>query len=226
MDSSKNKIYTGFFVVLVLLAGFYMLMKRNKAEEKIIDNNVATSTDKGVVLDTNSSDYTVEQVPIENKKQVSTPDLNRKVVFGSDVSLTVEVRKMVTEKILSLQNNLKKDKTNLNDWINLGLYQKMAGDYDGAVLSWKYVGEVANKDFISYGNLGDLYGYYLHNNALSETYYRKAIENGPTNSYLYVQLAMFYKDVFKDMTKAQAILDEGLKRIPNDPSLLETKNNL
>jgi hypothetical protein len=35
-----------------------------------------------------------------------------------------------------------------------------------------------------------------------------------------------YKDVFHDLDKARAILDQGLKALPNDPALLEAKNNL
>lgn len=227
MEITKTqKIFIGAVVVMVLVFGFY-LVKRERSIDKVIESDMSTTTNTAIKLSTNGNDsYTVTQVPIENNKPVSVPDLDRKVIFGTDISLTEEVKKIVTEKITGLQTELKKDKTNLNNWLDLGLYQKMAGDYNGAIITWKYVGNVANKDYVSFGNLGNLYGYYLHDNGMAEMYYKKAIENGPTQSYLYVQLAMFYVDVFKDMSKAQAILDQGLKKIPGDKSLLETKDNL
>lgn len=228
METTKiQKIFIGGGLVLVILGGFYFLNKNNSKNNNMNNSQVSTTTDSGIVLDSgNDGQYTITQVPIEERKPIPVPDLDRKIIFGSSVSLTEEVRKIVTDKILALQAELKKDKNNLNNWISLGLYQKMAGDYAGAVMSWKYVGEVADKDFVSFGNLGDLYGYYLRDNGMAEMYYKKAISNAPTQSYLYVQLAMLYKDVFKDMDKARAIIESGLKVIPSDQSLIETKNNL
>lgn len=225
-DSKKNKIFIGLMVVFFIIFGFYLLNKTIKNNGVKIEDKIATTTDDHIVLNTDKKNYTITQIPTKNTNQTIVPSLNRKVIFGDSVNLTQEVRMMVTDKIVSLQSELTKDKTNLNNWVSLGLYQKMAGDYEGAVISWKYVGQVANKDFVSFGNLGDLYGYYLHDNGLAETYYKKAIENGPTQSYLYVQLAMLYKDVFSDMMKARAIIEEGLRRIPNNPSLIEVKNRL
>lgn len=228
METTKNKkILSGIFIVLVLAVAFYFMYNKNKKSITVNSDAVSTTTVGGTntkVL--GSGDYTITQVPIENKKRVPAPDLNRVVVFGKTVNLTEEVKKIVTDKITTLQSDLKKDNTNLNNWLSLGLYQKMAGDYEGAVITWKYVGEVANKDFISFGNLGDLYGYYLHDNAMAEMYYKKAIANAPTQSYLYVQLAMLYKDVFNDLDKARAVIVDGLKKLPDNQSLIETRDNM
>jgi tetratricopeptide (TPR) repeat protein len=224
MDLKSQKMLIGLVAVLVLIVGFYMLKNRNKADA--IPSNISTTTEKGITLQTNSSDYTVTEVPIENKKSVKIPDLYRKVVFGSGNTYSEEEKKMFTEKILDLQNKLKSDSKNLSLWIELGNYEKAIGDYDGAIMYWKYVSEVANKDFISFGNLANLYGYHLRNNGMAETYYRKAIENGPTQSYLYVQFSEFYRDVYKDLNKAIAVINEGLIRNPADPSLLEAMKNL
>jgi hypothetical protein len=102
----------------------------------------------------------------------------------------------------------------------------MAGDYEGASISWRYVSSVSPADFISQGNLGDLYAYHIKDKNLAETYYRKAIQNGPTQVYLYTQLSDVYKNVFKDLVRANAIIDEGLKKVPSDKTLLQYKSNL
>ena len=136
------------------------------------------------------------------------------------------MKSLITDKIRSLQARLKKDPRDFLAWLDLGIYQKMATDYEGAVISWQYASRLDPTSYIPLGNLGDLYAYFLKDKTKALEYYKKAISNGSTQSYLYVQLALVYKDVFKDMDKALAIIDQGLSKLPNNPSLLETKANL
>jgi tetratricopeptide (TPR) repeat protein len=79
---------------------------------------------------------------------------------------------------------------------------------------------------VALGNLGNLYAYYIKDNAQAENYYKQAIAKGSTQAYLYVQLGEVYRDVFKDAAKAKATADQGLAKIPNDPSLLQFKATL
>jgi tetratricopeptide (TPR) repeat protein len=114
---------------------------------------------------------------------------------------------------------LKKNPKDTGSWIELGAYQKMIGDYDGATISWSYVNKIAPTDYVSLGNLGNLFAYYLHDNLQSEKYYKQAIVNGPTQVYLYVQLAEIYRDIWGDKPRAIAILEQGLAKNPGDENL-------
>jgi len=220
-----NKIQTIFIGLgIVLLALGFVFYKNFSAPSSSV-NNSTTTPKVTVIKDENGNEYIVEEVPVV-PNDIAVPDLNRKVVFGSSVSLDENTRKIVSDKIAVLQSELKKDSKLLSKWLDLGLYQKMAGDYTGASLSWEYVSKVATTDYISLGNLGDLYAYYIKDKIKSENYFKRAIANGPTQTYLYAQLSGVYKDVFGDLVKARSIIDQGLSKNPNNPNLLETKENL
>lgn len=211
--------------ILIILAGCYLVFNEIRKNNDVSDlGKIATTTDSNLPISIDGDgDYTVEEITENN---IPIPDLNRPISFGSNSSYDENAKKIIIDKILGLQADLKKDGTDLAKWIDLGLYQKIIGDYDGAVLYWKYVGDVANSDYIAFGNLGDLYAYYLKDKQTAEMYYRKAITNAPTQSYLYIQLAGVYKDVFKDLSKANGIIDEGLRKVPNDPALVQFKSSL
>ncbi len=218
----------------LILAGLVFLVKKNKPitqTENPGTNTLitATTTDGTTVkIQGNTNGYTIEQVPIIEGKTIPQPipDLNRAVTVSAGAVITAEAKALATQKIIMLQTLLKKEPTNNLNWIDLGIYQKQAGDYDGAVISWKYASRLSPKDFVSPGNLGNLYAYYLHDNAQAEIYYKKAIANGPAQVYLYIQLAEVYRDVFRDLDRARAIVNQGLTKIPNDKSLLEFQANL
>lgn len=215
-------------VISLLLTFIYIAFDRYNKKSVSNTDSVASTTVKtipgtGLSVEGNS-DYTITQIPVEEKKVVM-PDLKRPIVFSPSANLNDDAKKIITDKILSLQTSLKNDPKNIMNWVQLGNIYKITGDYVGAIMYWKYASDVSN-DFISLGNLGGLYAYYLHDNGLAEIYYKKAISRSPTSSYLYVQLSAVYKDVFKDGSKASSIIEEGLKAIPNDPSLLEAKKNL
>jgi tetratricopeptide (TPR) repeat protein len=206
-----------------------MFVKKTEAPTEDSGIKMSTTTVK-VIPGTNivvegKGDYTITPIPVKTEKPILVPDLNRPVIFLASLNLADDVKKILIDKINVLQVNLKNNSNDINSWIDMGIYQKMAGDYAGAVISWKYVSDISN-DFVSLGNLGDLYAYYLKDNGMAEVYYKKAITRAPNQSYLYIQLSSVYKVIFNDLVKAKAVLDEGLKKIPNDKSLLEAKKNL
>lgn len=229
MEMTKTqKIISLVVFILILILGAYMVSKKSKNEVNTENGNASTTAD--VIIDQLSAsnpNYKIEQVPItENAKKIPVPDLNRPVIFDSKLVFTDEVKQLITKKIIDLQTQIKADSSKLLPWIDLGMYQKMAGDYEGARVSWKYVSERAPTDFISRGNLGFLYAYHLKDNAMAEMYYKEAISKDPKQTYLYIQLAEVYRDVFQDKAKASAIIDQGLKVLPGDLALLDFKKNL
>lgn len=231
--SKNQKIILAAIIILLILGAYYRINK-NKVEVASDSQNQATTTVSAATTTntvsantTKVAGYTVEQVPVTpTKKTVPMPDLNRPVTFASNLVFTDEVKAMVTAKIKGLQDQIRADKTKLLPWIDLGMYQKMAGDYEGARISWKYVSEAAPNDFLSRGNLGNLYAYYLKDNAMAETYYKDAISKDTKQIYLYIQLAEVYKDVFHDTDKSKLIIDQGLKVNPGNQALIEFKNSL
>ena len=228
MEMTKTQKIISVVGIIILLALSIYLFTNRKDATNPSDVNMATTTEQIISeLSANNPNYTIEQVPIQNSaKPIPVPDLNRAVTFDGKLVLTDEVKAMITSKIVGLQTQIKADSTKLLPWIDLGMYQKMAGDYEGARISWEYVSKKAPTDFISRGNLGFLYAYHLKNNAMAEMYYKEAISKDPKQTYLYIQLAEVYRDVFKDMGKAKAIIEQGLKVLPGDLALTDFKKNL
>ena len=224
-------------IALAILLGIYVFFdrkSRSTEEVPVITNEATTTTPTkttttktttGVSNIEGTGNYTIEQVGGGNDFG-PVPDLNRKVTVSTGVAVSPEATAMATDKITALQGQLKTNSSDFKAWINLGIYQKMAGDYQGAVLSWKYASRLAPADYISLSNLGNLYAYFIKDNGQAEVYYKQAINNGPTQVYLYVGLVEIYRDIFKDLDKARAIVDAGLSKIPNDPNLLQLKSSL
>ncbi len=223
-------------VVAALLFGAYVLFDRrsNTAEgDNNIANNseqVSTTTGSGtqVITTADGQSYTIEQVPLSEGKGIPqpVPDLNRQVTVYAGVTITPEARALAVSKITELQTRLKANNADLEAWINLGIYQKQAGDYNGAILSWKYAGRLAPSDYISLGNLGNLYAYFMKDNGQAEVYYKQAIAKGPTQAYLYLQLGEIYRDIFNDKARARALMEEGLAKMPNNQALIAFKATL
>ena len=233
--TKTHKIIISTVVVLVLL-GIYITFDRNSKNE---DNQptLATSTVSGIESNIGTTIKTVDlntkvngNYKIELDKSSSDnqpiPDLNRPTTSSSYATVASEAKALAVEKIVNIQAKLKNNPADLSAWLDLAMYQKSNGDYQGAIISWKYAGRLAPMDYISVANIGNLYAYFLHDNAQAEIYYKQAIVKGPAQPYLYTQLAEIYRDIFKDLDKARAIIEQGLVNIPNDPNLLQFKESL
>ena len=240
MEITKTPKIIGSIVVLVILLGLYIAFDRNLRNRQNqtgkTDQTIATSTDSNQAttsgaIHVNAPEgvgYTIEKVPTTESGDVSKPipDLNRPITLSSGAIILPEAKVLATEKVKSLQNLLRNNPSDLSAWLDLAMYQKMAGDYAGAVISWHYATKLAPYSYTAFGNLGNLYAYFLKDNAKAEMYYKEAISKGQTQGYLYTQLAEVYRDIFYDKVKALAITNEGLSKITNDPNLLQIKASL
>ena len=137
-----------------------------------------------------------------------------------------DAKRIATAKIQDLSSQLKKDSDNLENWLILGIYRKMIGDYEGAREVWEYASAIRPQSSIPLNNLGDLYAYYIKDEAKAEEYFLRAISIDPNNLYLYFKITDFYRDFNKDTAKARAILEQGIAANPSTSSdlknLLET----
>jgi tetratricopeptide (TPR) repeat protein len=228
--TKTHKIIIGIVFIIILFGLYMVFSKQIKQGVDDLTNKTATTTTtdlgNGVVVRGNG-DYTIEQVPIEETTVPQPiPDLTRVSVAEEGARITAEAKTLATEKIKTLQTQLKTDPSSLPEWLDLGMYQKMAGDYAGAVISWTYAAKLSPTSYLPSGNLGDLYAYFFKDYSKSVMYYKEAISKGPTQVYLYVQLTEVYRDLVKDVAKAKAIVEQGLSKIPNDPNLLQLQESL
>ena len=164
----------------------------------------------------------IEPVAITNNKRavnVPLPNLNKGIKITVDMS--EEAKRIATTKIQDLSSQLKKDSDNLENWLVLGVYRKMIGDYEGAREVWEYASAIRPQNSISFNNLGELYAYYLKDNAKAEENYKKAIENDPSAVYIYRNFFDFYRYFAKDTAKARAILEQGIAANPTTTSDLK-----
>ena len=236
MKITKTQKIIGGIIILVALLGLYIVFdKRAKSVENsqaiattTVDTATTTTTGGVQVNSQGTGGYTIEQVPLSEGVGVPQPipNLKAQVIFSADPSLTPEIKTAIQQKISGLQTLLLKNPKDFDSWINLGIYQKMAGDYNSTIASWQYAGKLSPTNFISFGDLGDLFAYFLKDTTSAEKYYNQAIANGPTQAYLYIQLAQVYHDIELDSAKALATINLGLAKIPNDPSLLQYKSSL
>ena len=224
-------------VAVIILFGLYIIFDRRSQNNSVVQNQPtdlslsttsANTTTKEIgntgVNVSGQGNFKVEQVGGNVPQPI--PDLTAQVHFSNSVSLTPDIKTMVMQKVSALQATLLKNPADFDSWINLGIYQKMAGDFNATIISWQYAGKLAPTNFISFGDLGDLSAYFLKDTASSEKYYTQAIANGPTQAYLYIQLAQVEHDIEQNSAKALATVDLGLSKIPNDPSLLQYKAGL
>lgn len=231
--TKKQKLITSALTIIILLGVYIAFDSRPVNTEVKNTEMISTSTSidsSGKIKIEGTGSYTIREVPVDvdvvEDVPKPIPDLNRVSVASSGATVLPEVKLAAAEKIKTLQAKLKENPAYVEAWIDLGIYQKMAGDYDGAVISWKYASKLSPTDYVSLGNLGNLYAYFLKDNAQAEVYYKQAISKGSTQVYLYTQLAEVYRDIFKDLDKALAIVTQGLSKIPNDPNLLDLQYSL
>jgi len=240
MKITKTQKIAGSIIILIILLGLYIVFDHrsqnageNPATSASVTNQTAsttTTTTGGTQITTQGTGgYTITQVPVTEGAGVPQPipDLKSQVVFsGIGASLTPDTKTMVQQKVSVLQAALQKNPADFDSWINLGIYQKMAGDFNATIASWQYAGKLSPTNFISFGDLGDLSAYFLKDTVSAEKYYAQAIKNGPTQEYLYIQLAQVEHDIEQNTAKALATVNAGLSQIPNDPNLLQYKTEL
>ena len=109
----KKKIIFIIFVLIVCAGlAFYFYKK------------LSPKTQKGVKI---------EPVAITNNKptvNIPLPNLNKEIKITADMN--EDAKRIATAKIQDLSSQLKKDSDNLENWLVLGVYRKMIGDYESA----------------------------------------------------------------------------------------------
>ncbi|OGF83063.1 hypothetical protein A3B18_02635 [Candidatus Giovannonibacteria bacterium RIFCSPLOWO2_01_FULL_46_13] len=210
MDFLSNKFFIYSLVIgLILLGGFYVWFDlKYSANVPQMANNTASTTEE------NGNGAEISLIP--NRP---VPDLPWPVEIHAEVS--EEAKKMLLENIEILTMSLRKDPQQYSYWMDLALFRKQAGDFNGARIAWEYASEMRPDDFIPRHNLGDLYTYDIVNLTKAEEYYKEAIKRQPTEIMVYQKLYEMYRFKMKNDAKARAILEEGIAKNPQDSLRLE-----
>ena len=224
----KNKIGLIIIVLVALGVGYYIYSdywKNSSAPNVSVEDNSATTTitKNGITFEIpKGSNATIEEIPIS--PNIPIPNLDRTITFSS--LIPDESKSNYTAKITTLVASLKKDPSSMQNWLMLGIFRKAIGDYTGTIEAWVYAGEKWPKTPTSFGNLGDLYAYYIKDNVKAEQYFLKAIAVDPNSEFHYIQTATFYNEVVKDSAKAKNILEKGLKILPTSDSIKKMLDSL
>ncbi len=205
--------------ILIFMVGFAFgpkWTKRNEAEPKTpldleYDVNLP-NPEKPAIAD--------KKTPaVAEKDNNPVPDLNRPIVIYSD--LPEETKMLAREKIMAITHKVQNETAFFDDWVELGNYRKLIGDYDAALEIWLYASGLSPSSSAPFNNIANLYSGYLHDYQKAEEYYLRAIKAAPTHIYGYFAAFEFYKRVLKDDSKAEDMVRQGIAAIPQVKAELE-----
>ncbi|MDP3784770.1 MAG: tetratricopeptide repeat protein [bacterium] len=205
-NMSKTILITTIVFVLVLAAGAAFLIW---GDLKVNSPNLEVELPSPSGSSTSSP--RVEEPKITWPLPV--PNLDRPVKITEN--LPPETQLDAREAIALIIVRLKENPELSSHWIDLGLYRKLIGDFEGAREAWEYAARLRPKEGLAFHNLGDLYGLHLKNPQKAEENYLKAIALQPDQTFFYEKLYEFYRFTKKDETKAREILEKGIARNPD-----------
>lgn len=208
----KNKIIL-IIITLIFVAGvgYYIWRDLNKNIEHSVSN---ISQNTNTCDESSTSSECVKDEQKISSEPANMPDLNRPINVLVD-NLPEETVNRTKDKINEALKKLKENPDLFDEWLVLGVYYKLIGDYEGTKEVWEYAAIIRPKSSTPFNNLGDLYAYYLKDNKKAEENFLKALENGSAEIYIYRSTYEFYKFVMKDDKKAKEILQKGIKINPD-----------
>jgi len=215
---TKNKkliIFIAIFIIIIGFAGWYIY--RDYVGHPVSNtNNPTENGSPSTSTKVGPSQDEVKLSPEEIKKQM--PDLNKAIVFKGDISEEQKNRAIAEIKIITA--SLKADYDKLEDWLNLGIWRKTIGDYEGAAEAWNFATIIRPNDPVAFHNLGDLYAQFLSNFPKAEQYYLTAIEKDTGhNPFYFIKLYEFYRYYYKKLDLAEKTLLNAIKVNPKDEQL-------
>ncbi len=211
----KNKKLIIFIVIFVVIAGFgAWYIYRDYVGHSVSNNSTENGSPlvNGEPFSATSDSKNAEEI----KKQM--PNLDRKIIIKADLSEESKNKAIAEIKIIIA--TLKADYNRREEWLNLGLWRKTIGDYEGAAEAWEFATVIRPNDPVAFHNLGDLYSQYLPNFSKAEKYYMAAIEKDTQHQpFFYVKLYEFYLYYYKKPDLAEKTLLDGLKANPTSDYL-------
>lgn len=206
-----NKKYIVFIVIILVIALVILVNKLfikpdlsspefdiNSSDESSVNNSTQNNINGG-----NGSNIVIN--PINNAPAYTGRPLNEVrfgIGFNAPETFIARQRKDLNTLAVALNAN-PISSGGVDNWIAVGVIKKSFNDYEGAKDAWEYAGILYPDNALSFTNLGNLYGFYLHDNEKAELNLKKAITNDPYQLSYYLGLADFYKEV--DETKKHKV---------------------
>lgn len=216
-----NSKYAAFVILFIFVAAFGFVF----GPKLVKDESPAVKEPLDLEYDVNLP--AGETTPVlEDKKELPVtssrypvPDLNRPVIIYSE--LPEETKKLAKDRISAITDILENSAVLVSEWIELGNYRKLIGDYDAAIEIWRYASGLNPENHVLLNNIANLYSGYLRDYQKAEEYYLKAINAAPNLPYPYFAAFEFYKSVLKDNKKAEDIVRKGIAAVPSARAELE-----
>lgn len=237
----KNAIL-GFVVLVVIVLGVFFrdeiahLLSFNlgKAPEPSVESAPPSSTTESTEASRPSSSQTeVPPAPfwmqpnIKTSSGFSLPEYTgRDPVevrpIPEEVKLFTETQKQ--ELYASIDMHGRAVKTNpsfFTGWIQVGIFKKIIGDFEGARDAWEYASLIEPLNSLSFANLGELYWRYLYEYPKAEANLKISIKNKSNDVQTYVSLAELYYYSYKEKAEeADDVLLQGLEANPQNETLM------
>lgn len=165
-----------------------------------------------VVTTPEGNSYTITQVPIDNAPKAPT----YRDAIACPASLSTTGCAAVQAKRVAIIAALDVGPTDAEAWLALGTLRKSVGDYQGAVVVWRYMTALYPSDATAFYDLADLYAHFLNDYAKAEANYLKAVSLAPSNTGTYQDLFTLYTTTsYKPSTSAaENILKQGMAANP------------
>jgi len=215
-----------FFTISVGMAWFFYKDREKKnnlfVEEKMkgLENILnTTSTKEENFSEGGIADIITKSMPVVEiyKGEKITEIGNDKFIKKIPEEIVMEYKKKLEE----WEAVLKKNPMDVDAWISIGMIKKFFNNYAGARDAWEYAKYLNDGNSVVYYNLGNLYGSYLKDYKKAEENFLKAIELEDKNVNYYIGVADFYRNFYTEKKeKIKIILEEGIKQVPNDVSIL------
>lgn len=136
--------------------------------------------------------------------------------------LSDQMREEVYKEIKIFAQTIKEQPTFGQAWLQIGIFKKSIGDYEGAADAWEYASIIRPESFIPPANLAEVYWNYLPDYPRAEQQFREAIRRDPNQQSLYIKAADFYSYAYREKEHlAGDILREGLGAIPGNVDLIK-----
>lgn len=201
-------------IILIAAAGFWMYGDISSSKPENIGAEDTSQTIGGInyeIVEVNSgADISAEAD--DQFKKTALEIANMPIVFSVQITEENKAKKIMA--IEAINDQIKADYNRLDLLLDDGLLRQSINDYAGAAKVWEFAGLVFPKNYISFQNLGFVYGFHLKDYKRSEENYLKSLENDPVNTQIYLDLV----DVYTFSGQAEKIpefLKTGIKAAGN-----------
>ncbi len=202
----------GFILLIVVVISLDRLFK------KPLPNPIANPINTSTTTEPEAEKISQQQIHTPYSAN-SAPEYTGRPIdevrFGAGFQAPTQLTQKHKNNLVILKKTLTGNPvSSLNDWLTVGIIKKFFNDYEGARDAWEYASILYPSNGMVFSNLGNLYGFYLHDNQKAEFNLKKAIANDPYQPSYYIGLADFYKvvDASKKGQVPEVILS-GLDKI-------------